>query len=62
LTILLLINGANHTGLSDYSIEIIVNSMQKRKNDLHKKNILIILDIFSKITQKKSTADGNSCA
>lgn len=48
----------NNPGLEDYSLKVIVNCMQKRKEDLHEENILNILEILIKITQNYSERMG----
>jgi len=41
-----------YIGFEYYSVDVIVNCMQERKNDLHENGLLKILEILSKITQK----------
>lgn len=40
------------TGLEHYSVDIIINSMHERKNDLRENGIMNILGALSKVTQK----------
>ena len=42
----------NYIGLEYYSVDVIVSCMHERKNDVHENNILNVLEILSKITQK----------
>jgi hypothetical protein len=42
----------NFIGFEHYSVDVIVNCMRERKNDLRENGLLKILDILSKITQK----------
>lgn len=48
----------NNPGLEDYSLKVIVDCMQKRKEYLHEENILNILEILIKITQNYSERMG----
>ncbi len=48
----------NNPGLEDYSLKVIVDCLQKRKEDLHEENILKILEILIKITQNYSERMG----
>ncbi|HMB45378.1 MAG TPA: hypothetical protein VKL21_06115 [Candidatus Methanoperedens sp.] len=41
-----------YVGFEHFSVDVIVNCMQERKNDLHENGLLKILEILSKITQK----------
>jgi hypothetical protein len=41
-----------YIGFEHFSVDVIVNCMQTRKNDLHENGLLKILEILSKITQK----------
>ena len=41
-----------YIGFEHYSVDVIVNCMQERKNDLRENGLLKILEILSKITQK----------
>ncbi len=42
----------NNPGLEDYSIDVIVNCMKKRKEDLREESITWILEILLRITQR----------
>jgi hypothetical protein len=42
----------NNLGLEDYSIDVIVYCMQKRKEDLREDSITLILEILLRITQR----------
>ena len=42
----------NFIGFEHYSVDVIVNCMRERKNDLRENGLLKILEILSKITQK----------
>lgn len=41
-----------YVGFEHFSVDVIVNCMQERKNDLRENGLLKILEILSKITQK----------
>lgn len=41
-----------YIGFEHYSVDVIVNCMQERKNDLHEDGLLKLLEILSKLTQK----------
>ena len=50
----------NNPGLEDYSLKVIIDCMQKRKDDLREENILKILEILIKITQNYSERMGGT--